>query len=664
MGSAPSPNRIFTGRERELADLHSALQTGNAALTPVPAALHGMGGVGKTQTAARYVRLHRKDYVLVGWVRGETLADFQAQVAGLAPDLYPPIPVQNDQQATFQAVKRWFETHGDWLLVVDNAENLSELVRLLPNHPGGRVLLTTRETVPPKLAARIEINHMDAETGATLLLRSAGILTPEQALTVVDATTQVDAKAVSAELGGLALALDQAGAYMQDGPMPPNAYLQLYRTHRQTLHRDYDETDHQRVEVTFALALAQVQRMPEIGSAAAELVRMCAFLAPDSIPDEVFLDGKDELDPILAPFAVDAAAFHRVYTAACKYALLRRESDPNGLWMHRLAQEVVRDSLSEDARQAQRARVVLAVNAAFPNTEYPVWPLCELLLPHALLCETYLTNDVLHICQAARLLNEVARYLRQRARYAEAEQLYRQALAIHRELHIEIDPSTATILNNLGQLLTDMGRYDEAMSELKEAVRLGGTTVGVDHPEYANHLDSLAVVNYRQLHYDEAVELLKHALAITKRHRGAVHPNVAARLNNLATVYADMGRYEEAISLLEEAQIIERKTLGEYQPHYARNLLELASVYIRWDRPDDAELHLQQALSLREAIFGPEHPRTAICHFWFGRLRYQQGRQEDAAACFHRALKIQEYTLEPQHPDTVNTRKWLALMEG
>ena len=193
----PSFNRIFTGRAEELATLHTTLQTGNAALTPTLAALHGMGGVGKTQTAREYVHRHGAEYAVVVWTRADTPADFKARLSNLAPQLDASIPVQTNQDAMFQAARHWLNAHGDWLLVIDNAENLPDLDALLPNHQSGRILLTTRERVPPNMADSIEIHHLDDVTGATLLLRRTGTLKPNAELNTLDAQTQTDAQAVS-----------------------------------------------------------------------------------------------------------------------------------------------------------------------------------------------------------------------------------------------------------------------------------------------------------------------------------------------------------------------------------------------------------------------------------------------------------------------------------
>ena len=402
--SVPMPSAVFTGREDEMRRLHAALQTGDAVLAPAFHALHGMGGVGKTHTAAQYAHRHRHVYEGVFWVIGELPQQLQSELASLAPELMPPVEVQNEQEATFRAVLDWFAAHGGWLLIVDNAEDLPALKPLLPRHSTGRVLLTTREEVPTGFGTCIAIEHLDDVMGATLLLRRAGILLPGAELDTANATARLDAKAVSRELGGLPLALDQAGAYMQARRLSPAAYLAHYRKRGQALHRDYATADHKRVEVTVADALEQVRRTPHLGQAAAELAQVCAFLAPDAIPDEVFTTDKLQLADWFTPLLRGEATYADVCQIMCHHALLRRTTDPPGLSMHRLTQEALRDRLPADERKTMATRAVQAVAFAFPSPHFPAWPLCARLLPHALLCIRHIQEYALHTPDAASLL--------------------------------------------------------------------------------------------------------------------------------------------------------------------------------------------------------------------------------------------------------------------
>ena len=664
MGNAPPYNRIFTGRTDELATLHSTLHTDNAALTPDSAALHGMGGVGKTQTARQYVHLHQANYAVMCWVLGVSPETFQAEMANLAPELDAAIPASNDQQSTYKAVKGWLETHGDWLLVIDNAENLSQLRLLLPHHKTGRVLLTTRETVPTTLAKSLEIHHLDDETGATLLLRRANLLQDKQLLTDIDPTTQADALKVSADLGGLALALEAAGAYIQVRTISVAKYREYYAQRRQQLHKENSNPDHESVTVTFSLALEQIEKIPNTGKAAAELVRMCAFLAPDAIPNEIFLQGVQYLEPELARFANNEIDFSDVAATACRYSLIRQDEASSGLWMHRLAQEVICDSLSEEEQKTSRAQIVFTVNAAFPETEFEHWELCEQLLSHAMLCEHYFDRDFLYNAQAARLFDGTSQYLAQRARYAEAERLFRQALAISKRVHGIEHENVASILNNLGRLLIYRGQYEQAEEMLRQTIEIDRNTIGEDNPTFAKHLDNLARSFYYQGNCEDALPLAQRALDIAQRHHGTDHRDVAHHLNTLATVFSDMGDFEEAIARRLEALKIGRITIGIRHPHYAKYLQNLASTYILWCEPEQAEEPLQQALSLYVDIFGIEHTYTASCYSWLGKLRCVQKKYKAAADCFERALTVQERTLGADHHHTENSRLWLADMKA
>jgi hypothetical protein len=88
-------NPNFTGREDLLRLLHEALASGKpAALTQ---AMHGLGGVGKTQTAIEYAYRHQSEYNLVWWIRSEEPATLASDYAALAEPLQLPERGAQDQ---------------------------------------------------------------------------------------------------------------------------------------------------------------------------------------------------------------------------------------------------------------------------------------------------------------------------------------------------------------------------------------------------------------------------------------------------------------------------------------------------------------------------------------------------------------------------------------
>lgn len=184
-------------------------------------------------------------------------------------------------------------------------------------------------------------------------------------------------------------------------------------------------TDHpESVTTTFWLNFEHVQKRD---AAAADLLRMAAFLSPDAIPEELFTDSAFVLDPILAPVAADPLSFNQALEALRAYSLIRRDPESLVLSVHRLVQAVLQDTLEHEAQRIWAERVVLTVSAAFPRVEHATWPQCERLLSQALVAVEYIERYQLIREEAARLLFETACYLYDRVRYAEAEPLFQRA---------------------------------------------------------------------------------------------------------------------------------------------------------------------------------------------------------------------------------------------
>src|SRR5690242_12430108 len=87
--NVPARNPGFTGRDDLLAEVREQLVAGD---TAVVQALHGMGGVGKTQLAAEYAHRFAGTYGLAWWINAEQggLIGDQVAALGLALECVPP----------------------------------------------------------------------------------------------------------------------------------------------------------------------------------------------------------------------------------------------------------------------------------------------------------------------------------------------------------------------------------------------------------------------------------------------------------------------------------------------------------------------------------------------------------------------------------------------
>jgi hypothetical protein len=117
-----------------------------------------------------------------------------------------------------EVVKRWLREHHQWLLILDNADDLGMVSGFLPETYPGHILLTTRAMAMGRLAKRIELDRMEQAEGTLFLLRRAGILEAGDPIDKVSSRDQANALSIVQAMDGLPLALDQAGAYIVRKP--------------------------------------------------------------------------------------------------------------------------------------------------------------------------------------------------------------------------------------------------------------------------------------------------------------------------------------------------------------------------------------------------------------------------------------------------------------
>jgi len=123
-------NPFFAGREEILEALHTQLGVDHTVVLTQSSALHGLCGVGKTQIALEYAYRHALEYSAIFWIGAETDEQVIASLLHMAETLQLPEREDNDQQRVVAAVQRWLSTHGQWLLIWDNVEDLTILVHL------------------------------------------------------------------------------------------------------------------------------------------------------------------------------------------------------------------------------------------------------------------------------------------------------------------------------------------------------------------------------------------------------------------------------------------------------------------------------------------------------------------------------------------------------
>ncbi len=415
------PNELsksFTGRKQELETVRALLKQNSIA------AISGMGGMGKTQTALAYCEFTQEEYDYVFWLRAEADTDIQQGYAEIARHLKLPGAALG-AEAQAEAAIRWLEKHTGWLLILDNLDKPETGTLCLPKNPKCHILITTRA------------QHLDFLNSEAILALQT--LSPQDSLEFflrrcrykeVPAVEREAATELAALLGHLPLAMEQAIAYIAHMTTFAN-YLALYKKRklaqlnkRPPISGEYPPTVSETLAINFEVIEAEAHRTQTAGKYASELLRFSAFLAPDDIPIELVRRGSREFCPGLRKFfegAEDDAEAEEVYNEAIepltRYSLAARNREDRAFSLHRLVQEVTKDRLSESERQEWEERVVRAVSSAFPFPEFEEWELCRKLLSHALVVGEIIREAKLRTAESALLLDNVGRFLFECGRY-------------------------------------------------------------------------------------------------------------------------------------------------------------------------------------------------------------------------------------------------------
>jgi hypothetical protein len=634
----PARNPAFTGRERELAAVRERLLAGDSAVVQ---ALHGMGGVGKSLLAAEYAHRFAGTYDLGWWVDCEQAALIGEQFAALGVAL-GCVPPGAGTGAMREMVLGELRERGRWLLIFDNAEQPADITRWLPG-AGGHVLITSRQHGWAQIAATVEVDVL-SRPGSVAVLRGQ-----------VSRLNDADADQLAARLGDLPLALAQAGGFIAETAMPAAEYLGLLQSRAGQLLDQATGGVYPRSLAATTRLIAD--RLDRDDPAAGELASVCAFLAPDPIPEDVFTGAADVLPGELAARAADRLAWRQTLAHLARQSLAR--IDDRGLQMHRLTQAILRDRLPPDRAAATRtvAEAVLAAAGPGDPADPGSWPRWAQLMPHLLaagLAATGSSSLRWMACHACRYL-----LTRGETRLAHdlASDLYRR----WRERLGQDDQQSLAAAHYIAWALSDMGHYAAARDLDQDSLDHCRRVLGEDHPHTLGSASDLAFDLYRLGEFQAARDLDQDTLDRRRRVLGDDHRLTLISAGNLAGDLRELGELQAARDLDQDTLDRCRRVFGEDHPNtlisansLAADLRELGEVHAARDLDQDT-------LDRRRRVLGDDHRGTLVSVNSFAADLRELGDFQAARDLDQDTLDRRRRVLGDDHPDTLTSASNLAL---
>ena len=673
--SMPRRNPFFTGREDILERLHRTLTSTEEGRSPRPVAITGLGGMGKTQTMIEYAWRHRSDYQVVCWARAGDTDTLAAEFVRIVQVLNLPEATSPDQKQAIAAFKAWMNEQARWLLILDNVETPETLQKYLPEEPQGHILMTSRAQAMGMIAQKIDLSGMEPQEGAWFLLRRAQKIALGAPFGAASPSHQQQAPAISQDLGGLPLALEQAGAYIEETGCGLPGYRERYREqHAELLKRRGSLSDPEypwTVATTWTLSFAHVK---QINRAAAELLCFLACLPPDAIPLSFIRNAAPDLPRHLRSAAGNAVTLDGAIGDLRRFPLVQRYEEAMGeetLSIHRLVQTVLKDTMPQRIRRWWAERTVKAANRAFS---------VSISISLARTCATLIEEwgfvskeaaDLLYQagCQAQDLLMDlsaglfylqalpiyervcktksmpvvnclvkIAQVYQARKEFEEAESFYQRALDIRTQLRGSAQPTIAECQSALAGLYTEQGNYDQAGAIYQELVEQ-------EHQGVAD-LEANAALCVEQERYTEAEALIERELAIL---RSVLEParllyiKVIDLISYLAGIYMKQGKMTKAETLVQQ-ELATLQSRLEPADHMVLVISEyLVSVYLEQDKLSEAEALLRRIVTLHQQSLGKDAEKDDFIVqdlLLLAMILAGKGVHEEAEALYRRALAI------------------------
>ncbi|WP_083255164.1 FxSxx-COOH system tetratricopeptide repeat protein [Amycolatopsis orientalis] len=552
-GNVPPRNPNFTGRDELLDQLTKRLSSGTTAV--LPSALHGLGGIGKTQMATEYIYRHLQDYDLVWWIDAAHTTQIRAgltELAGIlglqgASEANIAVPAVIEALRTGRPFRRW-------LLVFDAAESPETVLPFFPRNGPGEILITSRNSDWAGIARPLELAVFKREESIELLGRRGPEIDPH------------DADELAEKLGDLPLAVEQAAAWRAVTGMPVQEYLRLFD---ESVEEILDTASAPDYEVSVAAAWnVSFEELKTRNPAAHQILHICAFFSPEPISRDLLTGvSRVSISPELDAALREPIKLARAIRDINRYGLAKIDHGSNTLQLHRLVQLVLRNRVMAPqvhARMQHGAHQLLA--ALDPNDPESSrhWSRYRELLPHAYAANVLACDD-----------------------------------DWPRQLHI-----------NLMRYLFEYGDHEEAARLGLQARSHFTETLGPTHPQTLEVSSRLGLYLWAIGRYTEAAELNQRTLALRLQVSGEENEETFALQRNITIDLRAQGDFAAANKLSEEVYLKAKRMFGEDDPE-TLNAAFQHGISLRLSGTYQAALELDQETHRRRIeVLGRDHVRT------------------------------------------------------
>ena len=460
----------------------------------------------------------------------------------------------------------------------------------------GHVIFTSRNRDLGRLGTLLEIPPMATDEGITLLLRGYNI-------NDIQNQHRDTASKITKRLGELALAIDQAAAYIKYKRIPLDDledFLTMYEDERQRIlsytPKNFWEYEHINAFTTWELSFQQLVSGDEPWKKDAEhFLTLSAFSAPTTISESIFRYYQEISDGKIA--------WIEMFTKIGGVQDGWDDEDSEDEDVENVDDEDGEDEDDEgenkefdedDSRSSEVGRYTWDSNRfwdVLANSD-------DLSLLQSISPGTSHEGAIFSLHPLIRDWLQLRLNSRERAKYThEAIEALGCCAQAYDDLSTSLAEKTA-LITHMDVSLSN----DEKFSEPQH--RLGYQIANCQAAEWFAYI-------YEKLgRYRTSEDLYRRVLEIRRSALGEKHPDALRSMNNVADILRSLGNYKESERMHRQTLTLRETELGKEHSYTLKSMSNLGTVLQDHGKYEEAESLYRQALAWRGSLLGKEHKDT------------------------------------------------------
>jgi tetratricopeptide (TPR) repeat protein len=655
VGEVPPLAEGYTDRPDTARGIVEALVPGaTLALVPGSAFAEGpanwLGACGKTQIAVILAEsLWRSGAIdALIWISATSRASVLSAYVEASAAAFGIAPTGTAESVAARLVSWLATTDQQWLVVLDDLQDQTDLDGLWPEGPSGRVLVTG-----------VQASLVSGRRGTQVI--PVGFFSVREALNCLTERLSMNpaqrhgAIDLIEALGREPLALAQAASVVANSTLACRDYRDYFARRRQQISVAAGEVP-SAAAVSWTLSLGQAESLLPGASVRLMLV-LVALLDGHGIPGAVFSTSavSGYLGGGVTPFsaAVDSKPAWDALLAIERAGLvsINRAVSPPTIGVNSVLQAAIRLAAPPNVQEPAARAAASALLEIWPADETGPWTAASLRLNTAALHDA--VPDVLWADGCHPLLLRAGRSLDHARLVGPAVEYWRDLSARCDTKLIPGHPDALVVGSHLAAAYKAAGYATEAVHWYQRVLAERGRELAPGHPAIITARVSLAEALIMAGEPSDAVTVLQRAVTECEQFRGPQHPDTLSARDELAEAYQAAGDAKVAIRLLSKNLADRERLQGPRDAETMTTRDRLAAAFLADGDNKDAISHYKRLLSDREKVLGRGHPETLTTKANLAAAYRAAGRMPAAMQLSEQCCADSERVLGPDHADTL-----------